>query len=102
MTHMIEKWGGALKYWASFGAAGMMAGWLVTVTLPQMQKSLIDSFEKQADSQREDRKDARDHGTEAAKELGSSIRDLTRTIDEHQTAVRVNQQRLIELQEKKP
>jgi len=110
-----DKFTGLTGIWkqvAGFGIAGFVC-WLsyhfVTVTLPAQQQSFHAELQKERDDNnknlREERekaadraRKAREHAKEVTKELSDSIRGLTRAMDSHQSEIRDNQWRQIELQ----
>ena len=96
---------------AGYGAAGIVAAWLLFKTVPDMTTAFKDELKAERDHAEKLIKDERDkasehslksreHAKEVTKELADSIRGLTRTVEANQSAVRDNQWKLIDLQKK--
>ena len=106
---------GVFRQWSSLGIVGVMSGltcWLVMVTIPGMHKEHLNTIEKVQDDARIEIKEerlasrseaalSREHGSQAAKELGSAIKSLNDTFIAVQAKTQANQEKMIELQIKK-
>ena len=111
---MLEKAGG-LKYWFSFGAAGLVAGHLLIFELPAQRRDANEREQRAAI-----REDARSEKVERTREVGiahgeraiavlsekmeriaDSVDTQTQTLIEVQSITHKNQERLIQASEKK-
>lgn len=97
---LIDKHAGILKQFANYGFAGLAFGYLLTVTIPEAQKSFTATIEKQVEQNREDRKDAFSHGEKAVEKISSSIDGLKDVFQTNQRAGHANQRDSIAVQEK--
>lgn len=95
---MLDKYGAAMKLFANYGAAGIFGGWLLVYTIPEAQKTFMTTLEKQADQQREDRKDAFSHAEHAVEKISNSIDGLKTSWSTVQGVTQGNQRALIEEQ----
>lgn len=97
-----------LKYLGNWGLAGTMVGYLVMFTLPETRKEFSNTLDKLSAEHKDERKEARTHGSAAAKDLAAAITKNAESIENlNETFIRVqertqeNQRTLIELQLKK-
>jgi|GEM_PF-2712931 len=95
---IFDKYGGALKLFANYGAAGLFAGWLLIFTIPESQKSHNSALEKITSENREDRKAAFEHGEKAVERIAISIDGLRGTFGTVQGVTQSNQKEMIRLQ----
>jgi hypothetical protein len=70
---VFDKYGSLLKMFANYGAAGLFGGYILIVTLPNAQTAFTTALEKQAEQNREDRKNGWDHGEKAVEKLTTSM-----------------------------
>lgn len=97
-TSVIDRHAGILKQFANYGFAGLAFGYLLTITIPEAQKSFTTTIEKQAEQNREDRKSAYMHGEKAVERIATSIESLRGTFGTVQSVTQDNQKELIRQQ----
>ena len=96
LAENVVKYSSQMKWFANAGIGAVVAGYLLIYTIPSAQKSFTDALERQQEMNREDRREARTHGTEAARELGTAIREQTEALEAKQNKGHENQERMIE------
>lgn len=102
-----EKFLGLAGFWkqfANFGIAGVLCAitiYLVAYLVPSMHEHFHDEMRLEREASRIEAQKSRDHGNQVGKDMTDAIREQTRVIDSHQTAVRENQKHLIDLLFKK-
>jgi hypothetical protein len=99
MNEFITKHSATLKYFANWGIASVICGYFLIVELPSIRKANETQVEKIYAANKEDRAEARLHGTQAAERLARSIDGLRDEQKEHNAKVRANQETLIKIQE---
>src|SRR3990167_6943016 len=97
-----------LKYLGNWGLAGLLVGYLMIYTLPETRNEFARTLDKLSVDHKLERKEAREHGSTAAKDLAEaitknadSIQSLNETFIRVQERTQENQRTLIELQLKK-
>ncbi len=108
-----------LKYLGNWGLAGLIVGYLMLYSIPETRNEFSKTLDrlaaehsktldKIAGDHKDERKEAREHGSTAAKDLSEaitknadSIQNLNETFIRVQERTQQNQQTLIELQLKK-
>ena len=88
-TGVLDKYGSKLKLFANYGAAGLFGGYLLIVTIPDLQKQA-----------REDRERGREHGDRAVDKIAGSVDGLRDVFQSNQKAGHQNQRESIAIQEK--
>ena len=106
MPDQSERFHGLAGLWksiASFGVIGVLSAltvYLVIWILPEEREAAREEIKAERAAARLDAEKSREHGTQAAREIGESVRELSNTIIEVQSKTHRNQERLIELQMK--
>ena len=97
-----------LKYLGNWGLAGLLVGYLMLYSLPETRNEFAKTLDKLSAEHKVERKEAREHGSTAAKDLATaisknaeSISNLNETFIRVQERTQENQRTLIELQLKK-
>ena len=83
------------KAFTNYGLGGVVVGYLLVFTVPEVQSTFQKSLDKQSEQSREDRKSALDHGERAVERIASSIDGLRGTFSTVQGKTQDNQSKLI-------